>query len=134
MFMRHGYWHSSDESMNSTSVTTNDSMYQDKGSLSNSDQDVPIWDTRAPHHKGLPPSASGKASIPNRPAPPRNKQPPWLEKVKMTPDVMYRYRIPTVDLSEVLQKDLEAMKIFGKVRATSLPIFFLLNTHFIMND
>jgi hypothetical protein len=45
----------------------------------------------------------------------RNKEPPWLENVTMTHDIAYRYTLPQRDLSEVLQKDLKALKIFGKV-------------------
>ncbi len=118
--IRMGYYRS-DESMNSGSINTKDLLDDDKESQSNSDQDVPIWATRGRNNgRGENIGDSGGEFAPansSNPKPTRNEQPPWLEKVRMTPDLMYRYRIPAVDISDVLQKDLEALKIFGKVCA-----------------
>lgn len=48
--------------------------------------------------------------------PARNQQPPWLEQVEVTPELMLKYKLPDAsDLSDILRKDLEALKIFGKV-------------------
>lgn len=110
----------SDESMNSGSINTKDLLDDDKGSQSNSDQDVPIWASRGRNDGGRGENSGNSGgefapAISSNPKPTRNKQPPWLEKVRMTPDLMYRYRIPAGDMSDVLQKDLEALKIFGKV-------------------
>lgn len=106
--------------MNSGSINTKDLLDDDKESQSNSDQDVPIWATRGRDDGGGGQNFGnfgGEFAPANssNPKPTRDKQPPWLEKVKMTPDLMYRYRIPAGDMSDVLQKDLEALKIFGKV-------------------
>ncbi|ODN00418.1 Period circadian protein 2, partial [Orchesella cincta] len=107
----------SDESMNS-SLNTKDSRDLDKEvdpPNSEADQDVPTWMSR--RHEAEVVSGVNAATIAatsSRPRPVRNKQPPWLERVNVTSDLMYRYKLPAGDLSDVLQKDLEALKIFGK--------------------
>ena len=45
-----------------------------------------------------------------------SKQPPWLQNIDMTPELSFRYQIATADMSEVLQRDLDKLRIMGPVR------------------
>ncbi|CAL8089978.1 unnamed protein product [Orchesella dallaii] len=113
----------SDESMNSSLNTKNSRDNDKEGSPLNSDadQDVPIWSVRRREteiSRGVNTTTTTTAS--SRPRPIRNKPAPWLEKVKVTTDLMYRYRVPAGDLSDVLRKDLEALKIFGKFQQSAM--------------
>ncbi|XP_012134868.1 period circadian regulator isoform X4 [Megachile rotundata] len=44
----------------------------------------------------------------------RRKEPPWLEGVQLTPELIYEYQIHPKTLNEVLQADLDALKNFNQ--------------------
>ncbi|XP_029034643.1 period circadian protein isoform X8 [Osmia bicornis bicornis] len=44
----------------------------------------------------------------------RRKEPPWLEGVQLTPELIYEYQIHPKSLNEVLQSDLDALKNFNQ--------------------
>ncbi|XP_024881332.1 period circadian protein-like isoform X2 [Temnothorax curvispinosus] len=44
----------------------------------------------------------------------RRKDPPWLEGVQLTPELIYEYQIHPKTLNEVLKTDLDAMKNFNQ--------------------
>lgn len=50
-----------------------------------------------------------------RRVPKLSKKPPWQQNVNMTPELSFRYQIPLGDMSEVLQRDLDKLKIIGNV-------------------
>ncbi|XP_017763849.1 PREDICTED: period circadian protein isoform X6 [Eufriesea mexicana] len=44
----------------------------------------------------------------------RRKEPPWLEGVQLTPELIYEYQIHPKTLNEVLQADMDALKNFNQ--------------------
>lgn len=44
-----------------------------------------------------------------------SKKPPWQQNLDMTPELSFRYEISIADMSEVLRKDLDKLKIMGNV-------------------
>lgn len=44
----------------------------------------------------------------------RRKEPPWLEGVHVTPELIYEYQIHPKTLNEVLQADMNALKNFNQ--------------------
>ncbi|XP_078051194.1 period circadian regulator isoform X2 [Augochlora pura] len=44
----------------------------------------------------------------------RRKEPPWLEGVQLTPELIYEYQIHPKTLTEVLQADMDALKNFNQ--------------------
>jgi hypothetical protein len=50
------------------------------------------------------------------------KEPLWLEKVNMTPEIVFRFQLPPGDLNEILKKDLHALKLIGQVRLEALAL------------
>ncbi|XP_076642718.1 period circadian regulator isoform X1 [Halictus rubicundus] len=44
----------------------------------------------------------------------RRKEPPWLEGVQLTPELIYEYQIHPKTMSEVLQADMDALKNFNQ--------------------
>ncbi|XP_053970561.1 period circadian protein isoform X2 [Hylaeus volcanicus] len=44
----------------------------------------------------------------------RRKEPPWLEGVQLTPELIYEYQIHPKALNEVLQADMDALKNFNQ--------------------
>lgn len=47
------------------------------------------------------------------------REPPWLDNVNVTADLVYRYQMKTRDVNEVLKSDLKALKLINQV------IFFI---------
>ncbi|CAG9863151.1 unnamed protein product [Phyllotreta striolata] len=44
----------------------------------------------------------------------RNKDPPWLESVNVSPDLIYRYQVAVKDLEDILASDLNCLKEFSQ--------------------
>ncbi|XP_076754367.1 period circadian regulator isoform X2 [Xylocopa sonorina] len=44
----------------------------------------------------------------------RRKEPPWLEGVQLTPELIYEYQVHPKTLNEVLQADMDALKNFNQ--------------------
>lgn len=44
----------------------------------------------------------------------RRRDPPWLEGVQLTPELIYEYQMHPKTLNEVLKADLDAMKNFNQ--------------------
>lgn len=44
----------------------------------------------------------------------RKKEPPWLEGVQLTPELIYKYQMHPKTLNDVLKVDMDAMKKFNQ--------------------
>ncbi|KAG7212739.1 hypothetical protein KM043_013005 [Ampulex compressa] len=44
----------------------------------------------------------------------RRKEPPWLEGIQLTPELVYKYQMHSKTLTEVLQADMDTMKKFNQ--------------------
>lgn len=45
----------------------------------------------------------------------RRPEPPWLDNVSVTPDLVYRYQVTAKAITDVLQDDLSALKLINQV-------------------
>lgn len=52
---------------------------------------------------------------PNSRRPWRRPDPPWLDNVNVTPDLVYRYQLTAKTISDVLQADIESLKKIQQV-------------------
>lgn len=50
----------------------------------------------------------------------RRPEPPWLDKVTITPELVYRYQINARTITEVLKADLTALQCIRQVRLFNL--------------
>lgn len=49
----------------------------------------------------------------------RKKDPPWLETIAVSPDLIYRYQVTVRDLEDILQADLNTLKEINQVKITN---------------
>lgn len=48
--------------------------------------------------------------------PVRKPDPPWLDNVKVTPELIYRYQMDVRELGDILHADLNSLKDIDQVR------------------
>ncbi|CAH1117393.1 unnamed protein product [Phaedon cochleariae] len=90
-----------DESSSCCSFSYSSFLKTDAGSGSNDDTNM--MDTRT--NKSEENTWKGRRNYPIR-----KKDPPWLESVQATPDLIYRYQMTVQDLEDILQADLKRLK------------------------
>lgn len=55
--------------------------------------------------------------------PMRNPIPPWLENVKVTPELIYRYQMNLRELGDILNTDLNSLKDINQVKHNIISDF-----------